>query len=66
MAEEGSVFITLSKYANKSSCGVGGFSLDFTQFFNDDRSERRLDIEHKVEDFNTTIIAFALESEVCY
>lgn len=63
VAEEGSVFITLSNYANKSLCGVGGFSLDFSPDFSDGRSEGRLDIEHKVEDFNTTIIAFALESE---
>ncbi|XP_042231206.1 glutamic acid-rich protein-like isoform X2 [Homarus americanus] len=59
VAEEGFVFITLGKYANKSSCGVGGFSKNSTP----NVTESRLDIEHQLEDFNTTIIAFALESK---
>ncbi|XP_053652988.1 glutamic acid-rich protein isoform X1 [Cherax quadricarinatus] len=55
VAEEGSVFLTLSKYASKSSCGVGGFSKGSTM----NLTKGQWDIEHQVNNLNTSIIEFS-------
>lgn len=59
VAEEGSVLLTLSRFTNKSDCGVGGFFQDDTPDLSDYRMESHVDIEHPTEDSNTTIVAFS-------
>ncbi|XP_063877811.1 uncharacterized protein LOC135109897 isoform X1 [Scylla paramamosain] len=65
VAEEGSIFMTLSKYENQTICGVGGLSLEeeIKQVSRTGGGGFDVAQERESGDDHTTFIAFALQQE---
>ena len=64
MAEEGSIFMTLSKYENQTICGVGGLSLEEEIQQVPKSGGGFVAKEESGGVGHTTFIAFALQQEV--